>query len=135
LVGDEKNIIEDVSFANNKLIVQFMNEASDVLRIFDIQESDYKMAIELHEVKLPEKGTITSFAGDIDENMFLFKLETYTNPGDFYRLDLNHYELELFFKDKEYKTVTGYDSRNFEVDHITYKSKDGTEVPMTLVRK
>lgn len=135
MVGDEKNIIEDVSFANNKLIVQFMNEASDVLRIFDIQESDYKMAIELHEVKLPEKGTITSFAGDIDENMFLFKLETYTNPGDFYRLDLNHYELELFFKDKEYKTVTGYDSRNFEVDHITYKSKDGTEVPMTLVRK
>jgi prolyl oligopeptidase len=112
-----------------------MHQASDVLRIFDIQESEYKMAIELHEVKLPEKGTITTFSGDADENMFLFKLETYTIPGDFYRLDLATYDQDHFFKNKEYKHVTGYDYKNFAVDHITYKSKDGTSVPMTLIRK
>lgn len=50
------------------------------------------MAIQLHEVKTPEKGTITSFAGDADENLFLFKLETFTIPGDFYRLDLKNYD-------------------------------------------
>ena len=93
------------------------------------------MAIELHEVKLPEKGTITTFSGDADENMFLFKLETFTVPGDFYRLDLANYDQDHFFKNKEYKQVTGYDYRNFAVDHITYKSKDGTSVPMTLIRK
>ena len=82
------------------------------------------MAIELHEVKLPEKGTITTFSGDADENMFLFKLETYTIPGDFYRLDLATYDQDHFFKNKEYKHVTGYDYKKFAVDHITYTSND-----------
>jgi prolyl oligopeptidase len=49
------------------------------------------MAIELHEVKLPERGTITTTTGEHDENLFLFKLETYTVPAEFYRLDLNTY--------------------------------------------
>jgi prolyl oligopeptidase len=112
-----------------------MHQASDVLRIYDIQESNYHMAIELHEVELPEKGSINAIAGDVDENMFLFKLETYTIPGDFYRLDLNTYELEHFFKNKDYKKVAGWNVKNYAVDHITYKSKDGTRVPMTLVGK
>ena len=118
--GNEQNIIQDVTFANNKLIVQFMHQASDILRVFDIQESNYKMAIELHEVKLPEKGTITASSGDYNENMFLFKLETYTIPGDFYRLDLNTYELDHFFKNKEYRAVTGYNPNHFAVDHLSY---------------
>ncbi|KAJ6647042.1 Prolyl endopeptidase [Pseudolycoriella hygida] len=82
-----------------------------------------------------EKGTVTSYAGKIEDTQLFIKFESFLVPNRIYQLDfttpVDQIELEVF-DDVE---IEGLDFTLFEVKQVKYNSKDGTEVPMYIMHK
>lgn len=135
LVGDQDNILTDVSFAFNKLIVESMTDTATQLKIFDMTSHEEKANL-LHEVKLPGRGSFKDMSlGENDDNLFLFSFSTFTHPTVYYRLDLETFKLVEIYKPDGYLKSTGYNPDDYLYDLIEFKSKDGTMVPLSIIRK
>lgn len=87
----------------------------------------------LHEVELPDIGTVASIDCKHDSDELLFMFTSFTDPGSSYRVDMNNYDMKMITKTK--LSESSPDISQFVTDQIWYKSKDGTEVPMFVVRK
>jgi prolyl oligopeptidase len=73
-------------------------------------------------------------SGKSNETDFFYHFVSYTNPGGIYHMDLS--------KSREAKNVWSTklpegspNPKDFVTDRIEYESKDGTKVPMFLIRK
>jgi prolyl oligopeptidase len=56
-------------------------------------------------------------------------------PTTFFRLNMETLNLERFWQNKELVDKTGYNEDEFVSDLTHFKSKDGTSVPITIIRK
>ena len=98
--------------------------------------SPNKPAKFLKEVSLPGQGSIEVKTGEETDNVFLIKYTSYTDPSSFLSLNLESLETSVFFVNKALQMQTGYNASDYISDYVTYKSKhDGTEVPLTIIRK
>ena len=132
LVGDEDNIIESVSIMDKKAVVKYLSQAANTLKVYDINNPMEKAQL-LHEVELPGRGSIEEESSA--ENAMLFSYQTYTEPTKLLKMDMKNYSLETLFDSKFFKEKTGYDPEDYISDHVEFESKDGTKVPLTLIRK
>jgi prolyl oligopeptidase len=74
--------------------------------------------------------------GEPDENLFLFSFSTFTKPSSYYRLDMETYQLNEFYKpSNEFLKSTGLNPDDLIYDLVEFKSKDGTMVPLSIIRK
>ena len=73
--------------------------------------------------------------GEPGDNIFLMKYTSYTDPSTFLSLNFNTLETSVFFQNKALTNATGYNASDYTSDYITYKNKDGTDVPLTIIRK
>lgn len=90
----------------------------------------------LHEVPLPGRGSIEDeTSGEDDENFYLFSYQTYTRPTEFYRLDLQSFNLEKIYDNHFLTEKTGYNPDDFTSDYVQFESKDGTKVPLSIIRR
>jgi len=97
LRGDEDYGIESASFVYNKLIVVHLHQGVNKLRVYNLESHD-AITNMLHEVPLPGRGSIEDeTSGDDNENFYLFSYQTYTRPPEFYRLDLDNFNLEKIY--------------------------------------
>jgi len=64
---------------------------------------------------------------------FFFKFESFLDPGSVYKVDLNSFITKTLYKTKLPKAAP--DMNDFKTDRLYYKSKDGTRVPMFIIRK
>ena len=121
-------------FIDGKFIINTLSQSADGLSIYALND---KGPFELlHNVKMPGRGSITIQTGeDHKDDTFLFEYSSFTSPTSFYRLNLHSYFLEQFWFNKPLLEKTGYNESNFISDYTQYKSKDGTIVPMTIIRK
>ena len=69
--------------------------------------------------------------GRWNESLFQFTFSSLTNPGNMYQVDLSK---SLKYESIRKADLPGYDDEDFITDRVFYKSKDGTEVPIFLVR-
>ena len=82
------------------------------------------------EVELPTLGTITALGGEWDGDELFFGFQSLTMPQTVYRLDLKTGRRELYEQIK-----ADIDFAAYEVEQVSYKSKDGTPVTMFLAHK
>ena len=84
----------------------------------------------IRDIELPGKGTTSDFGAKMDDDLVYYSFTNYIRPVTIY----------------EYKPVTGesrvykkpdadFNSEDFKSEQVFYKSKDGTEVPMTITYK
>lgn len=71
-------------------------------------------------------------SGRYNETDLYYSFSSLSNPGDIYYVDLKDSKLES----TKVRTVDipGYNEDDYVVDRIFYPSKDGTQVPMFIVR-
>lgn len=82
---------------------------------------------------MPGFGAVPISAGGHDEYEWFFKFQTFTDPGSVYRLDMNTYEVQTLRRPQlEHLSLNIND---FTTDQAWFTSKDGTKVPMFLIRK
>jgi prolyl oligopeptidase len=90
-------------------------------------------ASEIQDIPLPDIGTVASSFGKHDSNEFMFKFTSFTDPGSSWRVNMDTFELE-----RVAVTLLGESCGNiddFVTDQVFYPSKDGTMVPMFVVRR
>ncbi|MBK9108278.1 MAG: S9 family peptidase [Saprospiraceae bacterium] len=125
IITEGQDRIEAVKLIGGKLIVTFIHDAYHLVKIFSTTGDV------LHELKLPELGTVGSFSGDQNDNETFYSFTSFVRPNTVYRLDLENFKSELFFAPK----INGYDPDLYTTEQVWYKSKDSTPVPMFLTYK
>lgn len=116
--------LDDVSIVGKRVIVQYLQDAYSVVRVFDLNGQVQ------YEVKLPGLGTSEGFYGDVEDTETFFAYTDFLTPRAISRLDLATGETQLFRAPKLATDTSGFVTRQ-----VFYQSKDGTRVPMFLVHK
>lgn len=81
-------------------------------------------------VPLPGIGTAVGFEGSKNENETFFGFTSYNEPGIIYKYNLEKNMAEVWFEAKP-----AIDLSLISVEQRFYKSKDGTRVPMYVIRR
>lgn len=72
------------------------------------------------------------WSGKHDSNELFYKFSSFADPGSIYRVNLDTFEQETILLTR---LAGGVDTTEFITDQVWYESKDGTKVPMFVVRK
>ncbi len=116
--------LDDVSRVGGKFFVTYMKDARSRVFRFD---GDGKNPLEL---ELPGIGTVGGFGGKDKDTKVFFAFTSFTEAGAIYQLDVATAKQELWRKPK-----VEFDSSPYITEQVFFESKDGTKVPMFIVRK
>ncbi len=116
--------LRSVSKVGGKFIATYMKDARSRVVRFD---GDGKNA---SEIELPGIGTVGGFDGREKNTRVFYGFTGFTDPGAIYQLDLASGKSELWRK-----SAVAFDSSAFVTEQVFFKSKDGTPVPMFVVRR
>jgi prolyl oligopeptidase len=124
LVPQSDDTLEQGSIVGNMLILTYLKDACSCAVVYDLTGKPART------LALNGFGTASGFKGKPGDAETFYNFTSFNQPSAVYRLDLAtgesaHFaEPELTFKPADY-----------DVDQRFYRSKDGTMVPMFIVRK
>ncbi|GAA5130912.1 S9 family peptidase [Luteolibacter yonseiensis] len=116
--------LDDVSKVGGKLIATYMKDAKSRVVRFDADGKNPK------ELELPGIGTVGGFGGEEKDTSVFYSHTSFTNPGAIYQLDLAGGGSKLWKKPE-----VGFEGGAYVTEQVFFESKDGTKVPMFIVRK
>ncbi len=123
--NQEKAVLTNVRLAgNDRLVVQYMQDASDHLYIYDTEGK------RLNEIELPTVGSVGGISANKEDDFIFYSFTSYTYPTTIYKYDLQTGETEVFFKPE-----VKFDPTEYETKQVFYPSKDGTMIPMFITMK
>jgi prolyl oligopeptidase len=124
IVPEGKEVIDDWSIVGGKL---FVNRLKDVKPETSIYTLDGKPAGQLTYDGI---GSASVPAGRTTDRYGYYYFSSFIVPPTLYRLDTTTGQREIFFQPK-----IPFDSSQFELKQVFFKSKDGTQVPMFIAGK
>lgn len=112
--------------AGDKLVVQLMKDVRHVLHVYNLK------GVFQYEMELPSVGTVGVSSKRTESELF-YHFISFLYPGSIYRVDLseNPPRTSLFRQTQ----VKGFDPELFEAKQVFYPSKDGTKIPMFIVKR
>jgi prolyl oligopeptidase len=124
VVAETEQPIDGASIVGDKLVLTYLKDATTRAAVYSL---DGKA---LNDIKLGELGTAGGFAGEPGDPETFYAFTSFTRPSTIYRLDLKSGAQQVFAEPK-----LTFDPAKFEAKQVFYPSKDGTRVPMFIVRK
>jgi prolyl oligopeptidase len=116
--------ISSSNYIGGRIVVEYTHDAHSAVKLFETSGA------EVGEVKLPGLGTATAFIGEGDNPEAFFSYSGYQSPTRIMRLDVASNTVSEFRK----PTVPA-DFTPYVTEQVFYNSKDGTRVPMFIVRR
>ncbi len=116
--------LDEVSKVGGKFIATYMKDARSRVVRFD---GDGKNPT---EIELPGIGTAGGFKGREKDTRVFYGFTGFTDPGAIYQLDLASGKSTLWRRPS-----VGFDSSAYVTEQVFFESKDGTRVPMFVVRR
>ena len=77
--------------------------------------------------------SIYKVMGEWNQRDFIVKINSFTMPGTAYEINSETYASKIIKKSE--LPDKSFDSNDYIEDQVFYKSKDGTQIPMYIVRK
>lgn len=117
--------IDGVEFAKGHIIVSGLKHAVSHLYIYTL---DGQL---VREVPLPALGTVTGMTASLDSNAFYFRFESFLVPPSIYRCNTGSGatpEVVL-------ESAKAVDPGVATIEQVFYTSKDGTRIPMFIVKR
>jgi prolyl oligopeptidase len=126
VIAEQPNqLLQSVTAGGGYLFANYLDKASS--RVVQMKYD----GSEAHEVTLPDRtGSADGFGGKKGDTYCFYNFTGFTYPGVIYKYDFATGKSEEF-----YKQNILFDPAQYESKQVTYKSKDGTEVPMFIVHK
>ena len=115
-------------FDNDKLLVKYSIDVKHELHLFDLATGDKR-----GRVGADLLGTVGQISGRREDNEFWFTMASFTNPTTVYRWQAGNGKGEELSTFRQ-TVVPGIVADDFITEQVWYKSKDGTKVPMFVVR-
>ncbi|GMM92966.1 prolyl oligopeptidase family protein [Qipengyuania sp. MTN3-11] len=119
--GDQP--ISGASIIGDRLVVEFMEDASSRAVYYDLDGN------RTGELDLPGIGSIGGFGGEPGDPETFYSFTSFNQPGAIYRLDVDSGETQVFAQPE-----VAFSPEDYAVEQVFYESKDGTRVPMFIVR-
>jgi prolyl oligopeptidase len=124
IVPEGKDVISGISIVGGKLFVTGLHDVVTDTRIFSLEG---KL---LGRVTYPTIGAATEVFGREDSQNGFYSFESFIIPPTIYHYDVQTGKAEVFAK-----PTVPFNSDQYEVKQVFYKSKDGTKVPMFVSSK
>ncbi len=124
VIPQTEQTLEYVSFVNNQLITNYLQDAHSVIKIFD-QQGQY-----LQDVVLPGIGSVAGFNGRQEDKETFYSFTSFVNPSTIYHYDLTTGTSSLYRQPQ-----VEFDPQAYETKQVFYPSKDGTQIPMFITAK
>ena len=119
-----KDKLEAAAIVDRKLVALRLRNANSRVEVHALDGRP------LGAVELPTLGTVAGLTGEPDQDEMFLGFTSFTYPATPFRYDFRTGVLAPFEK-----TPSTVDSAAYEVEQVFYPSKDGTKVPMFLVRR
>ncbi|WP_344707683.1 prolyl oligopeptidase family serine peptidase [Sphingomonas swuensis] len=124
IVDQQAETLSGSSLVGGKLILSYLKDASTEVRVHSLTGAREKV------IELPGLGTAGGFSGDIDDPETFFAFTSFNRPTTVYRYDVKANASTAWFEPKLL-----FNPDDFAVEQRFFASKDGTRVPMFIVRK
>jgi len=124
IIPQSEDPLQEVSKVGGKFIATYMKDARNRVVRYDGDGKNPK------EVELPGIGNVDGFGGKEKDTRVFYSFTGFTNPGAIYQFDLATGESKLWKKPD-----IGFDGAAYVTEQVFYPSKDGTQVPMFIVRR
>ncbi|MFH1754223.1 MAG: hypothetical protein ABIA59_00840, partial [Candidatus Latescibacterota bacterium] len=124
IIPEEDDVIDFVSMVNNHLVVAYMRDAHNILKIFD-KEGKF-----VREIELPTIGSVSGLSGRREDTEMFFGFTSFVYPFTAFRYDFKKDEVSLFRKPK-----VDFDPTLYETKQMFCPSKDGAQIPMFITHR
>jgi prolyl oligopeptidase len=124
LVAESEATLDDASIVGDTLIASYLVDAKTEVRRFGLDGKP------LGTVALPGIGTASGFDGKAGDPETYFAFTSYATPTTIYRYDAKTGEATVWEQPK-----VAFDPSMFKVEQRFYASKDGTRIPMFIVKR
>jgi len=121
IVPEAPDVIEGFSIVGGKIYVQRLKDVKSETAVYTL---DGKPA---GEIDYDGIGTASNVAGRTTDRYGFFSFESFIQPPTLFRLDTLTGKREIFAQPK-----VPFDSNQYELRQVFFKSKDGTQVPMFI---
>jgi prolyl oligopeptidase len=125
LIPQTDAVLQGASVTGGKLFAQYEHNATSQLKLFALDGK------KLDDIQLPTIGNVPAIGGRWDRDEVFFGFDSYTVPPSVYHYDLGSRKTDLWAK----VDAPSIDPSAYDVEQVWYTSKDGTKVPMFIVRK
>ena len=123
LVPEAKDMLESVTFADGKMILNYMKDASSHAFVYSLDGK------QLSEIKFPTFGS-AGFYGEKDRKEVFFYFSSFTVPGSIYQYDLATNTSKVYVSPK-----VKFNESDYVSEQVFYPSKDGTRIPLFITYK
>jgi prolyl oligopeptidase len=113
-----------VEVVADRFIASYLKNAHTQVKVFALDGGLVR------EVALPGLGTAAGFDGKRSDHETFYSFTSITAPATIYRYDVGSGRSSVFRKPK-----LAFDPDDYETTQVSYRSKDGTEIPMFLSHK
>jgi prolyl oligopeptidase len=124
IVAEDAATLEGARLVGGKLIASYLADAKIEVRVHDL---DGALA---RTVELPGIGTAEGFGGKFEDPETFFAFTSFNRPTTIYRYDVKSGQESLWEAPK-----LAFNPDDYSVEQRFYASKDGTRVPMFIVKK
>src|SRR5690606_35840749 len=124
VVAETEQPIDSASIVGERLILSYLKDASALARTFDLSGNEQA------PVELGGIGSVGGFTGKPGDPETFYSFSSFNRPATVYRLDTATGETSVF---AEPKLV--FDPETIAVEQRFYASRDGTRVPVFIVRR
>ncbi len=124
LVPEQEATLDGASIVGGKMITSYLADAKSEISVHNLQGK------KLTGVDLPGIGTASGFGGDMDDPETFFAFTSFNRPTTIYRYDVRTGQATTWAAPK-----VAFNPDDYSVEQVFYNSKDGTRVPMFVVRK
>jgi prolyl oligopeptidase len=121
IIAEAEDVLDGVNLVGGRIVADYMQDAQTIVKVFDLEGR------QTGTVNLPGIGTATGFAGKADDPETFFDYTSFNTPTTVNRLDVETGEVAVFRKPE-----VDFDSDDYVVSQVFYRSKDGTRVPMFI---
>lgn len=124
LVAEREDTLEQGTIIGNQLILTYLKDASSRALIYDLAGT------KVRELTLNGFGTAAGFKGRPGDPETFYSYTSFHRPTTIYRMDIATGRSTVFAEPE-----LAFDPADYLVEQRFYASKDGTRVPMFVVRK
>jgi prolyl oligopeptidase len=124
IVAEDAATLNDASLVGGKLVTSYLKDASTEVRVYSPTGTRERV------IELPGLGTAAGFNGDFDDPETFFAFTSFNRPTTIYRYDTRAGQSSEWWAPK-----VSFNPDDYSVEQRFFASKDGTRVPLFVVRK
>ncbi|MEC3910020.1 prolyl oligopeptidase family serine peptidase [Sphingobium sp. CR2-8] len=124
LVPERPETLAGGALVGNRMILAYMSDAQSVAELVEMDGR------KVGDVPLPGMGTAAGFGGRDGDPETFFSFSGFVTPASIYRFDTGTLQSQLFAQPD-----LPFNPDDYGIEQRLYPSKDGTMIPMTILRK